>query len=84
MKKLITLCLMLIAFSGMSQVWQSIGTTIGASVSHQDLFIDQASGDIYVAYVESVGQRAMFANGLEVPGCWLVMLILVKAPIWLT
>jgi hypothetical protein len=58
MKKLFTLFLMLITLSGMSQVWQSIGTTFGASVSHQDLFIDQASGDIYVAYVESVGQRA--------------------------
>ncbi len=58
MKKLFTLSLLLIAYSGMSQVWQSIGTTVGTSVSHQDLFIDQSNGDLYVAYVESGVQRA--------------------------
>ncbi|MBL7897126.1 MAG: T9SS type A sorting domain-containing protein [Crocinitomicaceae bacterium] len=58
MRKLFALVFTCVAAVSYTQVWQSIGTTIGTSVSNQDLFIDQSNGDLYVAYVETGTQRA--------------------------
>jgi len=58
MRNLFALFILLNAGFLFGQTWQSIGTTIGTSVSNQDLFIDQSNGDLYVAYVETGTQRA--------------------------
>lgn len=54
MKKHLTLFfLSLFASASFSQVWQSIGTTTGTSVTVQDMAIDPVNGDLYIAYVQS-------------------------------
>lgn len=57
MKKIFTLCLLLSATLNFAQNWQSIGTSFGTSVSTQDMFIDETSGNIYVIYNNTVNDR---------------------------
>src|SRR5687767_4322498 len=58
MKKLFTLCLLLSATINFAQVWQSIGTTFGSSVTRQEMCIDQTTGDIFVVCNNTVSDRA--------------------------
>jgi trimeric autotransporter adhesin len=52
MKQLLFAFSALISFSAMTQTWQPIGNTLGTDVIHQELYIDQSNGNLYVAYVE--------------------------------
>jgi trimeric autotransporter adhesin len=52
MKQLLLAFTALISFSTISQTWQPIGNTLGTNIIHQELYIDQSNGNLYVAYAE--------------------------------